>query len=98
MHQVQDRDHGLDSCLGITESEASLRDEPYPFPSRPQAERSSKHLDEDSEMSPTHRADKSLGPALPSPFSALEGINASRSQSRPRRKSYDSIKEIPSSK
>src|SRR5271156_4684742 len=98
MYEIQDRNHGLDNCLGITEPEASSRDEPHPFLSRPQAERSSKYSDEDNEMSPTHKADKSLGPALPSPFSAFEGINASRSQSRPRRKSYDSIKEIPSSK
>jgi ribosome assembly protein YihI (activator of Der GTPase) len=98
MHQVQDRDHGLDNCPGIEESEASSRDEPHPFPSRPQAEGSSKHSDEDNEMSPTHKADQSLGPALPIPFPVFEEINTSRSQSRPRRKSYDSIKEVPSSK
>lgn len=98
MHQVQDRDHGLENCPGVTEPETSSHDEPHPFPSSPQAERPSKHPDEDNEMSPTHKADTSLGPVLPSPFLPFEGINAPRSGSRPRRKSYDSIKEVLSSK
>jgi hypothetical protein len=98
MHQIQDRGYGLENCPGVTESEASSHDEPHRFPSSPQAEHPSKHPDEDNEMSPTQTADKSLGPILPSPFLPFEGINASRSRSRPRRKSYDSIKEVPSSK
>src|SRR4051794_40387404 len=98
MCQVQDRDYGFENCPGITKSEASSRDERHPFPGSPQAERSSKHSDEDNAMTPTDKADKSLGPALPSPFLPFEGINTSRSRSRPRRKSYDSIKEVPSSK
>jgi hypothetical protein len=98
MHQVQDRGHGLEIRPGITESEASSHNEPNCLPSSPQAEHPSEHSDEDNEMSPTQKADNSLGPVLPSPLLPFEGVNALRSQSRPRRKSYDSIKEVPSSK
>ena len=98
MHQVQDRGHGLEDGPSITESQTSSHVEPHCLPSSPQAEHPSEHPDEDNEMSPTQKADQSLGPVLPSPLLPCEGVSALRSQSRPRRKSYDSIKEVLSSK
>src|SRR3954462_10774424 len=97
MHQVQDLRHPVKECQVNAESEPSMLDKQQPLPYTPQPDCSMEPSDKDIDMSPTNQADKPSGRASPIPFTQFDEEDTRRSRSRPRRKSYDSIKEVRSS-